>query len=53
MFPSLLHIPGHTFGIPDTVMGLTFIAAGSSVPDAIASLIVVREGKGHIDCLST
>ncbi|VDQ14644.1 unnamed protein product [Trichobilharzia regenti] len=26
-------------------MGLTFIAAGSSVPDAIASVLVVREGR--------
>ena len=26
-------------------MGLTFIAAGVSVPDAIASLLVVRDGK--------
>lgn len=32
-------------GIPDTIMGLTFIAAGSSVPDAITSVIVVREGE--------
>ena len=35
---------GHTWNIPDSVMSLTLIAAGSSVPDAIASLIVVREG---------
>lgn len=42
--PVGLLILGHTFHIPDTVMGLTFIAAGVSVPDAIASLIVVREG---------
>lgn len=35
---------GFTMGIPDSVMGLTFIAAGSSVPDAIASVLVVREG---------
>ena len=36
---------GYDFRVPDTIMGLTFIAAGSSVPDAIASLIVAREGK--------
>ena len=35
---------GHTWNIPDSVMSLTLIAAGSSVPDAIASLIVVRDG---------
>ena len=38
-------IVGVTLGIPDTIMGLTLIAAGSSVPDAITSVIVVREGK--------
>ena len=36
---------GHTWDIPDSVMSLTLIAAGSSVPDAIASLIVVRQGR--------
>ena len=39
------HFAGYTFNIPDTVMGLTFVAAGVSVPDAIASLIVVQDGK--------
>lgn len=36
---------GSTFNIPDTVMGLTFVAAGVSVPDALSSLAVVKEGK--------
>ena len=36
---------GFTFHVPDTIMGLTFIAAGVSVPDAIASLLVVRDGQ--------
>jgi sodium/potassium/calcium exchanger 4 len=35
---------GSTLGIPDTVMGLTFVAAGVSVPDALSSLAVVKEG---------
>ncbi len=39
---------GVTLGIPDTIMGLTLIAAGSSVPDAITSVIVVREGTYDI-----
>ncbi|VDP85957.1 unnamed protein product [Echinostoma caproni] len=41
----MITIIGVTLHIPDTIMGLTFIAAGSSVPDAIASVLVVREGK--------
>ncbi|CAL8109123.1 unnamed protein product [Calicophoron daubneyi] len=39
---------GVTLHIPDTIMGLTFIAAGSSVPDAITSVLVVREGEGDM-----
>lgn len=43
---------GFTFGIPDAVMGLTFIAFGSSIPDAIASILVSKQGEidfMHID----
>ena len=39
---------GFTFGIPDTVMGLTFIAAGVSVPDALSGVAVVKEGHGDM-----
>ena len=42
---ALVLSTGDTLGIPDTVMGLTFLAFGTSVPDAIASLIVARNGK--------
>ena len=35
---------GDTFEIPDTVMGLTLLAAGTSIPDALASLFVARDG---------
>ncbi|VDM33452.1 unnamed protein product [Hydatigera taeniaeformis] len=44
----MITVVGVTLGIPDTIMGLTFIAAGSSVPDAITSIIVVREGEGDM-----
>lgn len=37
-------IIGYTLGIPDVIMGITFLAAGTSVPDCIASLIVARQG---------
>ncbi|XP_026322939.1 probable sodium/potassium/calcium exchanger CG1090 isoform X2 [Hyposmocoma kahamanoa] len=37
-----------TLGIPDTVMGLTFVAAGVSVPDALSSLAVIKEGYGDM-----
>ena len=38
---------GYTVGIPDSVMGLTFVAFGSSVPDGLASMIVAKQGKGY------
>ncbi|TKC43903.1 hypothetical protein EI555_000615, partial [Monodon monoceros] len=39
---------GETLEIPDTVMGLTLLAAGTSIPDTIASVLVARKGKGDM-----
>merc|ERR1719399_1433553 len=39
---------GKVAGIPIEVMGLTFLAAGTSVPDLLTSVIVAREGKGDM-----
>ncbi|XP_069140170.1 probable sodium/potassium/calcium exchanger CG1090 [Argopecten irradians] len=44
----MITVIGYTADIPDTIMGLTFIAFGVSMPDVIASLIVVREGHGDM-----
>ena len=35
-------------GIPDTVMGLAFLAAGTSIPDLLSSVIVARQGLGDM-----
>jgi len=35
---------GDTWGIPPEVMGLTFLAAGTSVPDLLTSVIVAKQG---------
>lgn len=46
-------IIGYTLGIPDVIMGITFLAAGTSVPDCMASLIVARQGvfiAGAVPC---
>lgn len=40
-------LAGCYIGIPSAVMGLTLLAAGTSVPDALASVTVAR--KGHAD----
>lgn len=44
----MITIIGQTLGIPDTVMGLTFVAAGVSVPDALSSIAVIKEGHGDM-----
>merc|ERR1719230_1384133 len=39
---------GCMLGIHPAIMGVTILAAGTSVPDAIGSLIVAREGQGDM-----
>lgn len=39
---------GDTFGIPDPVMGLTFLAFGGCMPEAISAVIVARRGSGQM-----
>ncbi|XP_028966305.1 sodium/potassium/calcium exchanger Nckx30C [Galendromus occidentalis] len=41
-------VVGDTFGIPSEVMGLTFLAAGTSIPDLITSVLVARKGFGDM-----
>ena len=43
-----LLIPVKTFTSSDAVMGLTFLAAGTSVPDLITSVLVAKEGKVNL-----
>merc|ERR1712004_411062 len=46
-------VTGKCFEIPDVVMGLTFLAAGTSVPDLITSVLVAKQGKGDMAVSST
>lgn len=39
---------GETCGIEEHIMGLTILAAGTSVPDLLTSMIVAREGHGDM-----
>ena len=39
---------GCILGISDTVMGLTFLAMGTSIPDALGSLAVAAKGEGDM-----
>ncbi|KAJ8291201.1 hypothetical protein GJAV_G00022550 [Gymnothorax javanicus] len=49
----MVTVIGYTLGIPDVIMGITFLAAGTSVPDCIASLIVARQGLGDMAVSNT
>ena len=44
MFFFKITVIGYTIGIPDAIMGVTFLAAGTSIPDAYSSVAVVRQG---------
>lgn len=39
---------GNTLGIETEIMGLTFLAAGTSIPDLITSVLVARKGFGDM-----
>jgi len=39
---------GCVAGIPDPVMGLTLLAGGTSIPDALSSLAVAKKGHGDM-----
>lgn len=42
---TYIFVSGDTLKIPDSVMGITFLAAGTSVPEAVSSVIVAKQGK--------
>ncbi|CAB1345018.1 unnamed protein product, partial [Coregonus sp. 'balchen'] len=54
IFPLWLTLPdvrkpvGETIGITEEIMGLTILAAGTSIPDLITSVIVARKGLGDM-----
>ncbi|VVC31892.1 Sodium/calcium exchanger membrane region [Cinara cedri] len=43
---ELITIIGNEFSIPDSVMGLTLLAIGMSVPEMVSSIAVARQGQG-------
>lgn len=47
-YRNVLIVPllGHIFGIPDAVLGLTFLAAGGCLPESISLAIMSRKGEG-------
>ncbi|KAL1498367.1 hypothetical protein ABEB36_009177 [Hypothenemus hampei] len=49
----LITVIGDTLEIPDSVMGLTFLAAGTSVPEAVSSVLVTNQGHGSMGISSS
>jgi len=47
MVEFAIHL-GRCLAVGTNVMGLTILAAGTSVPDALASIAVARQGKGDM-----
>lgn len=41
----MIVVIGDTFGIPEVVMGLTILCWGSCLPEAIACIIIIRQGR--------
>ena len=44
----MAEVIGSLMGLSTAIMGLTFLAAGTSVPDLITSVIVARKGFGDM-----
>jgi solute carrier family 24 (sodium/potassium/calcium exchanger), member 4 len=44
----MMVIIGHTFAIPEAVMGMTFLAAGGCLPEVASAVLMVRTGSGAL-----
>jgi solute carrier family 24 (sodium/potassium/calcium exchanger), member 4 len=44
----MMVIIGHTFAIPDAVMGMTFLAAGGCLPEVASAVLMIRTGSGAL-----
>ncbi|OQR67625.1 sodium/potassium/calcium exchanger 5-like, partial [Tropilaelaps mercedesae] len=44
----MVTVTGYTLGLPDTIAGLTILAAGTSVPEVFASMLVAKSGQGNM-----
>ncbi|CAD1478169.1 unnamed protein product, partial [Heterotrigona itama] len=46
-------VVGDTIGIPDSIMGLTFLAAGGNMPEIASIVILARQGDGNMAMSNT
>ncbi|CAH2985430.1 unnamed protein product [Chilo suppressalis] len=44
----IITIVGDTLDVPDSITGLTILAAGTSLPEAVSSVLVTKNGHGNM-----
>ncbi|RKD91692.1 calcium/sodium antiporter [Mangrovibacterium diazotrophicum] len=44
---SAIHV-SHVLNIPESIIALTVLAAGTSIPDLISSMVVAKQGRGDM-----
>ncbi|XP_014489037.1 PREDICTED: sodium/potassium/calcium exchanger 3-like [Dinoponera quadriceps] len=49
----MMTVLGDTIGISDSIMGLTFLAAGGNMPELISIVILSRQGNGNMAMSNT
>nr|XP_031839107.1 sodium/potassium/calcium exchanger 4-like isoform X2 [Nomia melanderi] len=49
----MVTVIGDTIGIPDSIMGLTFLAAGGNMPEMSSIVILARQGDGNMAMSNT
>ncbi|XP_076177374.1 sodium/potassium/calcium exchanger 3 [Ptiloglossa arizonensis] len=49
----MMTVVGDTIGIPDSIMGLTFLAAGGNIPELATIVILARQGDGNMAMSNT
>ncbi|XP_015435279.1 PREDICTED: sodium/potassium/calcium exchanger 4-like [Dufourea novaeangliae] len=49
----MVTVIGDTIGIPDSVMGFTFLAAGGNMPELASIVILARQGDGNMAMSNT
>ncbi|XP_015181431.1 PREDICTED: sodium/potassium/calcium exchanger 3-like isoform X1 [Polistes dominula] len=53
MVSWMMTVVGDTMGIPDSVMGITFLSAGGNMPELVSIVILSRQGNGDMAMSNT
>ncbi|XP_054006556.1 sodium/potassium/calcium exchanger 4-like isoform X2 [Hylaeus anthracinus] len=49
----MMTVVGVTIGIPDSIMGITFLAGGGNIPELASIVILARQGDGNMAMSNT